>query len=144
MIESDKVNLPTIECIMVILCLCIKDKAANISSLLMSLLKSDYAKWAVDFLLDIVSNPCLLNIKVLTDDTSKKSNEAYKCSYKIIPSSMSIRVSKYFKILPNVKFIATNKIIELIDQSREKFVSNGIFIVEVTFSFSYRNCIRFR
>jgi len=144
MIESDNVNLPTMECIMVILCLCIKDNTVDILPLLISLLKSDYAKWAVDFLLDLVSNPCLLNIKILTDDTSKKSNEAYKCSYKIISSSMSIRVSKYFKILSNVNLIATNKTIELIDQSREKLVSNGISIVEVTFGFSYRNCICFR
>eukprot|EP00826_Nyctotherus_ovalis_P033135 TRINITY_DN26735_c0_g2_i1.p1 TRINITY_DN26735_c0_g2~~TRINITY_DN26735_c0_g2_i1.p1 ORF type:complete len:187 (+),score=36.34 TRINITY_DN26735_c0_g2_i1:150-710(+) len=132
MIESGNLNPLVAESIMIILGIAMKDKSVDVSSVVMGLMKSEYMKWAVEFLLEILSDPWLLAINILADDSPKKPNETPKYSYKISSDSMSIQVSNCLKALPEEDYVSNHNASELISQAREDFTVGGVCILEVT------------
>lgn len=132
MVESENLNALVAESIMIILSLAMKDRNVDVSSVVMSLVRSEYVKWAVEFLLEILNDPWLLTISILPDDSPKKPNEVPKYCYKISSDSMSTQVNNCLKALPEEDCTNNQKASELINQAREDFTVGGVHVLEVT------------
>ena len=135
-IENKLTNIGIIECIVLILCIAIKNKHKEVLEVLYRLLESEYVYYTVMYLQRLLMNPWIINIKARLYELESNS---FKYSYKVLGGCTSMMVQEKLGILPEIEYLIDNNIEYLLSQDRDELTAAGITLLLVFLSIILAN-----
>eukprot|EP00826_Nyctotherus_ovalis_P030219 TRINITY_DN2403_c0_g2_i2.p3 TRINITY_DN2403_c0_g2~~TRINITY_DN2403_c0_g2_i2.p3 ORF type:complete len:144 (+),score=47.52 TRINITY_DN2403_c0_g2_i2:631-1062(+) len=131
-IESRLVNPGIIECVVLVLCIAIKNKHEQASSTLHSLFNSEFLYYALTYLMELLKNPWIINIKrrALECDVGKGE---LRCSYKVLGGCTSVKVQEKLDVLPEIEYMVNGFTEEWMNKDRDELAAAGVVLLRVLF-----------
>lgn len=131
-IELQLVNPGAVECIVLVLCIAVKDNHAQASRTLQSLLNSEFIYYALTYLMELLRNPWTINIKgrALECDAGR---EEWRHSYKALGGCTSLKVQERLDTLPEIEYLVNDATEEWMCKDRDELVAAGVVLLRVVF-----------
>lgn len=130
-VEADNLNIPTVENIVVILCVVTKYIQKGTAAVFEELMRSEYGNYVATFAMEMLQDLNLVEVKARMVFQEEQFEEY---SYRVTSGSGTIVGQEYLELFGKRMYVDDSKTNEYIQSAKNRLASGAVYLIGVTFT----------